>query len=68
MGTGAACYGGAEGFLASSEWPPVRSEVECLGKADLSCLLGFRVFGLQHGVILAEVFACVNGVCPLSGL
>ncbi len=68
MGTRTVCNGGAEDFLTSSKWSPVAFEVKGLGKADLSSLVSLRVFGLHHGVVLAEVFACVNGVCSFSGL
>jgi hypothetical protein len=66
MGTRAAFYSSAKHVLASSGWPPVASEVKSLAETDLSCLLGLRALGLQHGVILAKILAGVDRICSLS--
>lgn len=68
MGSRAAGYSGAKHFVPSTERPPVASEFECLGETDLSDFLGLMVLGLQHGVVLAEVFATVDRICSLPGL
>lgn len=68
VGTAAAGYNSAEHFMASTERPPFASKVESFGQTDLSNLLGFRVFWLQHWIVLAEIFASVKWIGPFSGL